>query len=200
MDILGFLAKGSMVQTSPSWPFAPYEFVIDYLAETADPVVPGIGPALVPTKTFAQANGTQYDLILVPGGLGTRPAYISATVLDFVRTQTPGLQYLLSVCTGSWVLAQAGVLEGKNATTNKAAYKQVVAETSSNIHWIPKARWVVDGNTWTSSGVTAGMDMAYAFLTYLVGPDFAIKVRNTIELHASAQGDDEYAEIFGLLD
>ncbi|KAG9103404.1 hypothetical protein FRC06_011044 [Ceratobasidium sp. 370] len=182
MEILGFLTKGSMVQTSTSWPFAPYEFVIDYLAETADPVVPGIGPALVPSKTFAQVNGTQYDLILVPGGT------------------TPGLQYLLSVCTGSWVLAQAGVLEGKNATTNKAAYKQVVAETSSNIHWIPKARWVVDGNTWTSSGVTAGMDMAYAFLTYLAGEDFAIKARNTIELHASAQGDDEYAEIFGLLD
>jgi transcriptional regulator GlxA family with amidase domain len=50
-------------------------------------------------------------------------------VLEFVRKQTPGLQYLLSVCTGSWVLAQAGVLEGKNATTNKAAYKQVEVST-----------------------------------------------------------------------
>ncbi|KAG8721477.1 hypothetical protein FRC09_007844 [Ceratobasidium sp. 395] len=199
MEILGFLAKGSMVQTSPAWPFAPYEFEIDYLAESMDPVVPGIGPALVPTKTFAQVNGTQYDLILVPGGMGARPAYVSPALLNFIRTQTPGLQYLLSVCTGSWVLAQAGVLEGKNATTNKAAYKQVVAETSTNIHWVPKARWVVDGNTWTSSGVTAGMDMAYAFLRFLAGDDFAIKVRNTIELHASNQGDDEYAEIFGLI-
>jgi transcriptional regulator GlxA family with amidase domain len=137
-------------------------------------------------------------------------------VVDFVRKQTPGLQYLLSVCTGSWVLAQAGVLEGKNATTNKAAYKQVEvstklcifhldahqsfqAETSKNIHWVPKARWVVDGNTWTSSGVTAGADMGYAFLTHLAGPEFAIKARNTVELRAAAQDDDEFAEIFGLI-
>ncbi|QRV82721.1 Isonitrile hydratase [Ceratobasidium sp. AG-Ba] len=199
MDVLGFLTKGSMVQTNPAWPFAPYEFVIDYVAETLDPVRPVFGPAYLATKTFAQVNGTQYDLILVPGGMGARPAYVTAGLLSFVKTQTLGLQYLLSVCTGAWVLAQAGVLEGKNATTNKAAFKQIVAETSPGIHWVPKARWVVDGNYWTSSGVAAGQDMAYAFLTHLAGNDFAVKARNTIELHASAQGDDEYAEIYGLV-
>lgn len=153
--------------------------------------------------------------------MGARPQYTSPLVLDFVRTQTPGLQYLLSVCTGGWILAQAGVLEGKNATTNKAAFKQIKvspcimhilqsrmhqltlllqAETSTNINWIAKARWVVDGTTWTSSGVTAGTDMAYAFMTHLVGADFATKARNTIELLAASQDDDPYAEIFGLLD
>ena len=57
----------------------------------------------------------------------------------------------------------------------------------------------MDGTTWTSSGVTAGMDMAYAFLTHLAGADFAIKARNTIELRAAGQDDDPYAEIYGLL-
>ncbi|KAB5593169.1 hypothetical protein CTheo_3399 [Ceratobasidium theobromae] len=202
MELLGFLTKGSMVQTSASWPFAPYEFEIDYLAETLDPVIPSVGPPLLPSKTFSEVNNTQYDIILVPGGPGTRPSVISPAVLEFVKTQTPGLQYLLGVCTGSWILANAGmcVLEGRNATTNKAAFAQIKAETSQNINWVAKARWVVDGNIWTSSGVTAGMDMAYVFLTYLVGPDFSIKARNIIELRAAGQGDDEFAEIYGLLD
>jgi hypothetical protein len=67
MELLGFLAKGSMVQTSETWPFSPCEFIIDYVAETTEPVAPGDGPALVPTKTFTEVNDTQYDLILVRG-------------------------------------------------------------------------------------------------------------------------------------
>ncbi|CCO31243.1 hypothetical protein BN14_05281 [Rhizoctonia solani AG-1 IB] len=192
------LGKGSMVQNNPAWPFSPYEFEIDYLAETAAPVVPGIGPAIVPTKTFSQANSTQYDIILVPGGMGTRPAIISPEVGKFVKQQAPGLQYLLSVCTGAWVLANAGLLDGKNATTNKAAFAQIRNETSKNIHWVPKARWVVDGTTWTSSGVTAGIDMANAFVTHLAGSEFATKARNVVELRAAEQGDDPFAEIYGL--
>jgi hypothetical protein len=84
MELLGFLAKGSMVQTSASWPFSPYEFIIDYVAETIDPVVPGIGPALVPTKTFAQVNNTQYDLILVPGGT----CHLSSPIFGWLRFNT----------------------------------------------------------------------------------------------------------------
>ncbi|CAE7176816.1 unnamed protein product [Rhizoctonia solani] len=199
MDLLGFMAKGSPSQTTAGWPFSPYEFEFDFLAESLDPIIPSAGPALVPSKTFSQVNNTQYDIILVPGGPGTRPAVISPKVLDFVKSQEPGLQYLLSVCTGAWVLANAGVLEGKNATTNKAAFAQVRNETSKGINWIPKARWVVDGTTWTSSGVTAGMDMANAFINHLVGPEYATKVLNLVELRAAQQGDDPFAEVYGLI-
>ncbi|KAF8749683.1 Class I glutamine amidotransferase-like protein [Rhizoctonia solani] len=171
-----------MTQTNPAWPYSPYEFEIDYLAESLDPVIPGVGPTIIPTKTFSQVNSTQYDIILVPGGMGTRPAILSPKVLDFVKKQTPGLQYLLS-----------------NATTNKAAFAQIRNETSKNINWVPKARWVVDGNTWTSSGVTAGIDMANAFIIYLVGPEYATKARNVVELRAAEQGDDPFAEIYGLV-
>ncbi|CAE6512148.1 unnamed protein product [Rhizoctonia solani] len=203
MELLGFLSKGSMTQTNPAWPFVPYEFEIDYLAETLDPVVPSVGPPLVPSKTFSQVNSTQYDILLVPGGPGTRPAVISPNVVDFVKNQAPGLQYMLSVCTGAWILANGGVLDGKNATTNKAAFAQIRNETSKSINWIPKARWVVDGNTWSSSGVTAGvtagMDMANAFLIHLAGPDYATKARNIVELRAAEQGDDPFAEVYGLV-
>lgn len=68
IELLGILSKGSMVQNSTSWPFAPYEFLIDYVADTKDPIIPVQGAPIVPTKTLSEVNGTQYDLILVPGG------------------------------------------------------------------------------------------------------------------------------------
>lgn len=58
-----------MVQNSTSWPFAPYEFVIDYLAETKDPIYPVNGAPILPSKTFKQVKRTQYDVILIPGGM-----------------------------------------------------------------------------------------------------------------------------------
>lgn len=79
------------------------------------------------------------------------------SVEQWIKKQAAGTKYILSVCTGSQVLARAGVLEGKKATTNKHAFKLIVEETRDmNITWVAKARWVVDGNVWTSSGVTAG--------------------------------------------
>lgn len=145
-------------------------------------------------------------------------------------------QYIIGVCTGSWVLAGIpGILEGKahifhlltnvdsnsikigrRATTNKYSFKEVKVElysydslslltptsqrtTSSDIQWVPKARWVVDGNIWTSSGVTAGLDMAYAFLKVVAGEGFAAACKNLIELRAAGAEDDEFADVFGLV-
>lgn len=106
-------------------------------------------------------------------GPGSRPGKVPDILLDFIKHQAPHARYILSVCTGSWILAGTGVLDGRRATTNKAAFKNckvcvpfiVVnlsdpilrqAATSDKIEWVAKARWVVDGNVWTSSGVTAG--------------------------------------------
>lgn len=116
-------------------------------------------PSIIATHTYADAPAL--DVLLVPGGSGTRAmgkANGGVTwVEDFVNERYEQLDYLLSVCTGAWLLARSGILDGKRATTNKAAWNQVVSEVGSEkVNWVPTARWVVDGKIWSSSGVAAG--------------------------------------------
>jgi putative intracellular protease/amidase len=114
-----------------------------------------LDPAI--TATYTPITAPDLDILLVPGGEGAVAlAQAGDTwIEDFVAARFSQLDYLLSVCTGSASLARSGILSGRRATTNKAAWSSVVS-LGTNITWVPTARWVVDGNVWTSSGVAAG--------------------------------------------
>ncbi|KAL5485107.1 hypothetical protein ACEPAI_7749 [Sanghuangporus weigelae] len=172
-----------------------------FLSHSLDPITPDIGPSVLPQRTYSDAidSKVQYDILLVPGGPGARPEAVPADLTRFLETQIPGARYVLSVCTGSWILAGTGILDGRQATTNKSAFRSCKEATSKQIEWVAKARWVVDGKIWTSSGVTAGMDMANAFLAHLVGEDVVQIIRGIIELSGRASDDDEFAAVHGLL-
>jgi transcriptional regulator GlxA family with amidase domain len=131
-----------------------------------------INPQIVATHTFATAPPS--NVLVVPGGAG----YFALSeepdnhvMEDFIAARAPETDYICSVCIGSVILARSGVLEGKRATTNKAAWTWSTDPShGANITWVPSARWVQDGNIWTSSGVSAGMDMMWAFLSHIYGP------------------------------
>lgn len=115
------------------------------------------------------------DVLLVPGGTGVSAAMENKALIKWMQdtyssTSHP-LQYLLSVCTGSWLLAHSGLLDGKRATSNKQAWESL--EQFPKVNWVKKARWVEDGNIITSSGVSAGMDMILFFIAKLLGEDIA---------------------------
>jgi putative intracellular protease/amidase len=142
-----------------------------------------LSPQIVATHTFDTAP--MLDILLIPGGGGNRvfeqPGAEDFAIEEFVKSRYPQLQFLLSVCTGSATLARAGLLEGRRATSNKAAWSWVIGH-GKNVTWVPTARWVVDGNVWTSSGVAAGLDMVYAFAKEYYGEDKEVKtVLNGIE-------------------
>jgi putative intracellular protease/amidase len=102
------------------------------------------GSAVVPTHTFA--NPPDLDVLIVPGGLGTRaPVPYLNTTIDYVRSAFPKIKYLITVCTGAGIAARAGVLDGKHATTNKRAWAQTTA-WGPKVKWVAQARWTVDGN------------------------------------------------------
>ncbi|CAF1106007.1 unnamed protein product [Rotaria sp. Silwood1] len=136
-----------------------------------------IGEAWLPTHTFD--NAPKLDILLVPGGLGLRDEIIFNEITSFIKKRYSTLKYLLSVCTGSILVAAAGILDGRKATSNKAAWSFAI--TNKAVDWVPKARWVVDGNIWSSSGVAAGMDMTYAFIATVFSSDIAKQLANAME-------------------
>lgn len=105
----------------------------------------------------------QTDILLVPGGMGTRQLVQNQPFLQIITALVEQANWVLSVCTGSALLAKTGVLNGKRATSNKLSWQWVILQ-SDNVHWIKQARWVVDDKFYTSSGVSAGMDMALGFI------------------------------------
>lgn len=131
-----------------------------------------------PTHTFANPPAN-LDVLFVPGGGGKSMGNITAAA-NFVRTTYPKVKYLISVCTGAAIAAEAGVLDGKRATTNKAAWNAIIP-LGKNVQWTSPARWVVDGNTWSSSGVVAGIDLIFAFIEDVYGKNHAHEIQGLTE-------------------
>ncbi|KAF8752226.1 Class I glutamine amidotransferase-like protein [Rhizoctonia solani] len=183
---------GQWLSSLPGLPKPKVKFEAEFLAESRDPIRGSSGPFIVATKTFEEVEGKQFDIVLVPAGK------LKSDPVRSLEDTVPGAKYIFSVCGGSWTLASLGLLDGKRATSNKSAFNEIKVRLSSAVQWVPKARWVVDGKFWTSSGVTAGQDMAYEFLKTLAGEEFAVSTKNMVELRAAGQGDDEFAEVFKL--
>jgi putative intracellular protease/amidase len=140
------------------------DFQLVAITQDGAPATSSQGLATVAHHSFADAP--QLDILLVPGGMGTRKEVENPVLLDFLRRQSDGADYVTSVCTGSALLAKAGILDGLRATTNKMGFDWVAGQ-SDQVAWQPHARWVVDGKFLTSSGVSAGTDMALALVAKL---------------------------------
>ncbi|WP_442680460.1 DJ-1/PfpI family protein [Sphingomonas sp. ASY06-1R] len=148
------------------------------ITQDGGPVTSSQGLATVAHFSFATAP--QLNIVLVPGGMGTRKEVENPVLLNFLRTQSAGADYVTSVCTGSALLAKAGILDGRSATTNKVAFDWVAGQ-SDKVAWQRHARWVEDGTFLTSSGVSAGTDMALALVAKLYGREAADKTAREAE-------------------
>lgn len=119
-------------------------------------------------------------ILFVPGGSGTREKVNDVNFTEFIRNIADESKYIISVCTGSALLAKAGILNGKKATSNKKAFNWVV-EQGQDVRWVKEARWVSDGEIYTSSGVSAGIDMTLGFIGDLLGKEKALEISKDIE-------------------
>lgn len=133
----------------------------------------------VETNLYTKDDDT-LKILFVPGGSGTREKIHDNDFINFIENISKESKYIISVCTGSALLAKAGILNGKRATTNKRAFNWVT-EQNEDVLWVKEARWVKDGNIYTSSGVSAGMDMALGFIEDLMGKEKALEISKGIE-------------------
>ena len=148
----------------------PQTFELRMVAESRGCVSSAQGPRCVADDGFD--DEADYDVILVPGGHGTRREVDNASMLRRLERRSGRARFVTSVCTGAALLARAGVLDGRHATTNKMNFDWVVSQGPA-VHWKYDARWVEDGNMFTSSGVSAGMDMTLAFIARILGEQSA---------------------------
>ena len=126
--------------------------------------------------------------LLVPGGFGTRAAVKDGELLAKTAEAAANSEYVLSVCTGSAMLAAAGILDGLRATSNKRAFDWA-AGCGPAVNWDRQARWVRDGRVFTSAGVSAGIDMALGFVSEIFGDEKADEIARRIEYHRNADAD-----------
>jgi transcriptional regulator GlxA family with amidase domain len=151
------------------------EVTSHFVAASREPVVTDAGLVIMPTTTFAELD--RADVIVVPGAGGWAKALEEGVVADWLRKAHPTATWTTSVCSGSTLLAQAGILDGRPATTHWALRDELAACGAL----VSTDRVVVDGSVVTAAGVSAGIDMALALAGRIWGEERARLVQLFIE-------------------
>jgi transcriptional regulator GlxA family with amidase domain len=138
------------------------------IAETTAPVTCAKGLRVLPDHGFADAP--PLDVLLVPGGQGTRREVSNARLIEWLRKAGAGAQWVTSVCTGALLLHEAGFARGKRITTHWGFVEDLRKRGDAEV--LSGPRWVRDGNLVTAAGVSAGIDMAL----WLVGQIHGVQV------------------------
>jgi transcriptional regulator GlxA family with amidase domain len=154
---------------------APFE--VFTVAPSREPVVATGGLEVRAKHAFADAP--RIDLLVVPGGFGTRPLLEDEKVLDWIRRTAASCKRLTSVCTGSLLLAKAGLLDGKRATTHWGAL-DLLEKVGPKVA-VDRERRVVDDGVITSAGVASGIDMAFYVVEQMFGKAVADETAHYIE-------------------
>ncbi|ROO24091.1 DJ-1/PfpI family protein [Salinisphaera japonica] len=147
------------------------------IGEHAGPVRCAKGLQLLADVSLA--DGGALDVLIVPGGWGTRAAALRPAITDFVAHQARQAD-VLAVCTGAFVLAAAGLLSGRSATTHFASLDRLRALGDVDVL---EARYVQAGSIWTSAGISAGMDMTLAYIAHKSGDTRAGDIQRWAEYY-----------------
>ena len=171
------LLKGAESRRSnDSAPFNPFTVSIDKKSLTATG-----GLKIIADYTFN--NFPKIDILIVPGGYGTRTLLNNESLLKWIKAVSSKANITASVCTGSLLLAKAGLLEGKRATTHWGAI-EALKSISKDIQVITERR-VVNDEIITSAGVSSGIDMAFMIVENLYGEEVSSDTAKYIEFHRS---------------
>jgi len=171
LDVFGPAEAFVVAEWPGSSPADPRPFQIVTVAQSQTPVAMRGGVRVVPDQTLASCP--PLDLLIVPGGPGARTEYRNRALLDFISARASEVDILASVCTGAALLANAGVLTGLEATTNRRAFDWVVSVSPPGVRWDRVRRWVDTGRVVTSAGISAGTDMALHLVARLAGQEIA---------------------------
>jgi len=176
---IGMLIFPRMTQLDMTGPYEVLarlpDATVELVARTLAPVATDRGMQIVPTSTYVDCP--PLDVVMVPGGPGQQDLMEDEEALAFLRRQAAGARYVTSVCTGSLVLAAAGLLKGRRATCHWAAMDNLALMGAIPVN----EHVVVDGNVVTGAGVTSGIDFALRLAAILDGEQVAREIQLQIE-------------------
>jgi transcriptional regulator GlxA family with amidase domain len=153
-------------------------FEVFTVAEESRSITARGGLSVNPSYSFASCP--RPDILLVPGGFGTRREIKNAKMLEWLRKRSPEAELVLSVCSGSLLLGKAGLLDGLTATTHYAALDEL-RNISSSISIDSSRRFIDNGHMIVSAGISAGIDMSLYVVARLLGDEQAIETARYME-------------------
>ncbi len=158
-------------------------FVVSLVAATLDPVRATGGLRVLPD--FGTDNCPPIDILVVPGGSGTRPLLADTKMIDWVRSRAGVAELVTSVCTGALLLGRAGLLDGKRSTTHWLAL-DLLEQSFPATRVVRDEHVVTDGTLVTSAGISAGIDMALLVVARLCGDTVARQTAEYMEYRFTA--------------
>jgi transcriptional regulator GlxA family with amidase domain len=187
LDVTGPLevfdgARRALAASAPQRP----AYSVEVVAQTRGPFSSTSGLQLIAARTLAEVRGP-VDTLLIAGGLGSQAAAQDPALISWLRRIAPRCRRVGSVCTGAFVLASAGLLDGRRATTHWSRCAQLAARFPK-VKVEPDPIFVRDGKLWTSAGVTAGMDLALALVEADFGAEVALLVARHLVLFVRRPG------------
>jgi transcriptional regulator GlxA family with amidase domain len=153
-------------------------FNVVTVAETKRAISARNGLSVNPDSTLSDCPVP--DILIVPGGNGTRPILNNETVLDWIRRSAQHAELVLSVCSGALILAKAGLLDGLQATTHHEVFDELES-SAPNTTILREQRYVDNGKVITSAGISAGIDMSLYVVEKLLGREYAFKTAGYME-------------------
>jgi len=173
------------------------EYAVELVAARAGAVETSSGIRVLPDRATRAVRLRSLDTLIVAGGDGVRAALEDRSLLGWIGRAAPRARRVCSVCTGAFLLAEAGLLDGRRATTHWASC-ELLAARYPEVAVEPIPIFVRDGNVATSAGVTAGIDLALALVEEDLGPELAREVARWLVLFLKRPGGQ--AQFSGALD
>jgi transcriptional regulator GlxA family with amidase domain len=163
---------------------AGVRYLVDVCSLAGGPVMTASG---LPLLTKRLPHSSRIDTLIVPGGPGVHPARQSPKVVDSLRRVAGRARRQCAVCTGAFLMAEAGLLDGRPVVTHWRSCARLAREYPA-LHVDEDAIYIRDGNVWTTAGVTAGIDLALALIEEDHGPGVALRVARRLVVYLRRPG------------
>lgn len=156
--------------------FIPFQ--VTTFSESGRMITARNGLKVIPDYSFDSTP--KYDILVIPGGMGTRREIDNVRVIDWIREQMEQVQLMTSVCTGAFLLAKAGLLDGKEATTHWASIERMI-KTFPAVTVLENVKFIDQGSIISSAGISAGINMSFHVIQRLLGTEIAKETARHME-------------------